>query len=243
MGNGVAGLFLNGASDNTIGGTADGTGNLISGNGNIVVQSDFRSGIVIFTNGGRRNVIQGNLIGTDASGTRSLGNGVSGSGAGIDIFGDTSGNTIGGVEEGARNVISGNFFSGVRISNAGDQGNVIQGNYIGTDISGTISLANGLSGIELGLAVGNTIGGTIPEARNLVSGNGTFGILLANSSGNLVQGNYVGVDITGTTTLGNVEGVRFQSSSSNTLGGTTAGARNLFSGNGGDGVRIIGSGA
>ena len=52
----------------------------------------------------------------------------------------------------------------------------------------------------------------------------------------MVQGNFIGTDVSGTTALGNRDGVYIQSSNGNTIGGTTAGARNVISGNNRDGV-------
>ncbi|MCH8063946.1 MAG: S8 family serine peptidase, partial [Chloroflexi bacterium] len=110
-------------------------------------------------------------------------------------------------------------------------GNVIEGNFLGTDVTGTVGLgsvglANGGSGVYIG-SPNNLIGGTSAAARNVISGN-RFGVRHAESTatGNLVQGNLIGTDLTGTAALGNTEGVHFQiSASNNTVGGTTPEAR------------------
>jgi CSLREA domain-containing protein len=83
-------------------------------------------------------------------------------------------------------------------------GNVIEGNFIGTDAAGTSDLGNEAAGVFLNPADGNLIGGLLPEARNLISGNGGSGVLFANGcSGNTVQGNYIGTDRNGLTALPN----------------------------------------
>ena len=66
------------------------------------------------------------------------------------------------------------------------------------------------------------------------------GILLEVSSGNLIEGNLIGTDVTGTANLGNASGVHVVQALGNTIGGIAAGARNVISGNGGNGVFING---
>src|SRR5207248_2866190 len=117
-------------------------------------------------------------------------------------------NTIGGTVAGARNVISGNYEDGVDISASS---NLVEGNYIGTDQNGTAKLGNdtfsdvGGGGVVLwGGAASNTIGGTTntpgTAAGNVISGN-YIGVNLSDSgtAGNLIQGNLVGTDKNGTT--------------------------------------------
>ena len=88
-------------------------------------------------------------------------------------------------------------------------GNVIEGNFIGTDVTGTVALGNKFFGVVIENAPNNTIGGTTVEARNIISGNGT-GISLGGpgATGNLVQGNFIGTDVTGTIAVGNGIGAR-----------------------------------
>ncbi len=86
----------------------------------------------------------------------------------------------------------------------------------------------------------NTIGGTTPGARNIISGNGANGIALGQSPGpNLIQGNFIGVSAAGGP-LGNTgHGVLLSVVSGvdgNTIGGTAAGAGNVIAFNGLDGV-------
>src|SRR5262249_17799157 len=134
------------------------------------------------------------------------------------------------------NVISGNSAAGIDIFLG--SGNTIQGNRIGTDAAGAVALPN-VIGILVG-AGANTIGGATAGAGNVISGNSTSGILLS-SGGNLVQGNYIGTDASGTAALGNFNGI-VASASNNTIGGTAAGAGNIISGNRNDGVLVMGLG-
>src|SRR5207244_4572724 len=107
-----------------------------------------------FRNGADGNLVQGNLIGTNAAGTQDLGN----TDEGLQI--DTMANTIGGLSAstaGARNIISGNDSNGVQLRATG---NLLQGNFIGTDISGAQPVRNTLNGVSIENASDNTIGGT-----------------------------------------------------------------------------------
>jgi len=188
-----------------------------------------RYGIRLSISGG--NIIEGNFIGTDVSGTSDLGN----TNDGVRI--ETSNNTIGGTVASARNVISGNNNDGVEINGSAASGNLVQGNFIGTDASGTTDLGNDVDGVRITGAPGNTIGGTASGARNVISGNNNDGVEINAAGGNLVQGNFIGTDAAGTGALGNsAHGVRVSSASNNTIGG--AGAGNVIAFNGGDGVFI-----
>src|SRR5262249_1498927 len=86
-------------------------------------------------------------------------------------------------------------------------GNVITGNFIGTNATGTAALPNGTNGLGAVIFVpglsNNTVGGTTPAARNLISGNVGIGIDIPGGSGTVVQGNLISTDITGTVALGN----------------------------------------
>ena len=129
---------------------------------------------------------------------------------------------------------------GIRLDTGG--GNTIQGNFIGTDPTGTISRAN-TAGVDIVNSPSNTIGGTTPAARNLISGNSTgIQIQSSPSTGNVVAGNFIGTTAAGTAGLGNSTGVTISDAPGNTIGGTTAGARNLISGNS-TGISLINAGA
>ena len=120
-----------------------------------------------------------------------------------------SNNVIGGTNLFARNLISANQNEGIQLAGIGSVGNVIIGNYLGTDVSGTNDLGNGRSGVEINGAPGNRVGGWSAGERNLISGNDFNGVLMvgAGSSSNVVVGNYLGTDVTGTGRLGNLRGV------------------------------------
>ena len=182
------------ASYATIGGTAAGAGNVISANGNF--------GVWISGAGATGNVVQGNMIGTDTSGTYAIGNGADG----VRIDSGAEGNTIGGSTAAAANVISGNWDNGVSIKGDYTESNVVEGNLIGTDVTGTFALANVGAGVFIGYGASyNTIGGVASGAGNLISGNTGDGVQLhgPGEEGNVVAGNLIGIDTTGELALGN----------------------------------------
>jgi titin len=216
-----AGVYIAGCS-NQVGGTSVGMGNVISGN--------TEQGVWIVGNAGNAagNVIQGNLIGVTAAGTVSLGNGVSsGASTGIGIS-TAANNVVGGTVAGAGNVISGNNGSGIFLVGATASGNLIQGNFIGTDRTGTVGLGNVFEGIYLEQASANQIGGTASGAGNVISGNHAQGVFLADASWNVIQGNSIGTKADGTSNLGNkLHNIELQSGAdNNVIGGTAAGAGN-----------------
>jgi CSLREA domain-containing protein len=226
-----------GASTNTIGGTTVGAGNLISGNGGI--------GIQVFSVSpdppSSGNTIQGNLIGTTASGTAALGNGSDG----INVF-DAPNTVIGGGAAGARNVISGNGSDGIEITGIGADAAQAKGNYIGLGSDGSTDVGNVGNGLLLseasvaGFLSGTAIGGTGAGEGNLVSGNGGDGIRIEGSrvENTTIEGNIVGLASDGATDRGNDgEGIDSAvAAGTTTIGGTTAAARNVISGNGGRGL-------
>ena len=183
----------------------------------------------------------GNYIGTNISGTHPLSN----SGGVFIGFGATN-NNIGGDTFGARNFISGNGIAGVIIQSNETMGNVVQGNYIGTDVSGTASLGNAVVGVVIHTeATNNIIGGDTPGARNLISGNGIAGVWIEDvgTSKNRVLGNYIGTDVSGTAGLGNLlYGIGIgHGASNNVIGGVTITVGNTIAFNDGDGVYVDGS--
>ena len=126
-------------------------------------------------------------------------------------------------------------------------GNLIEGNLIGTDKTGTIALGNAGEGIVITYAVSDTIGGTAAGAGNVISANAIGVWITDEASDILVQGNRIGTDITGTAALGNIlygvdiSGSYIAGSTGNTIGGTAAGSGNVISANDGDGVYDIDS--
>ncbi|MHB1557348.1 MAG: beta strand repeat-containing protein, partial [Isosphaeraceae bacterium] len=232
MGNGGDGVQVEGgALANTIGGTSSGSGNVISGNTG--------DGVALVDLGVRGNLVAGNLIGTDVTGTVALGNG----GAGVEASGDSA-DTIGGTLGGARNVISGNTGAGVLVDGSAS-GILVANNLIGTDINGTAALGNSAGGVVVSGGTGTTIGGDVALSSNLISGNAGDGIDVgAGASGTLIQGNNVGLDLTGTLPLGNAGvGILVDASPGATIGGTASGAGNIVAASEAAGVSIHGAAA
>lgn len=225
-------LIENGASLTSVGGTSTGAGNLISGN---------NEGIEITGATTTLNVVQGNLIGLNASGTGVIANDFDG----IHISLGAHHNTIGGIVVAASNVVSGNGASGIEVEGSGSDFNTIQGNSVGTDITGLVGLGNGNSGITLGSsAANNLIGGTDGGEGNVIASNGQSGIEINSSSSNTIQGNLIGIGADGITILGNTQhGIDLNSgSSSNLIGGVDEDAGNTIANNGLDGVSVDSSG-
>ncbi len=250
------GIGVDWLSGDLIGGTAPGAGNLISGNIYGVNAVDYAG----------PSTIQGNLIGTDITGTGSLGNGIGVSGSSI---------TIGGTTASARNIIAGNGHDIYADTS------LVEGNFIGTDVSGEIALSMGSGSIfnSTGLTVignvianqsdlavylinscvfqgnmiqtnkegtrklstggngdtaiqpqgaNNTIGGTAPGQGNLICG--YVYLVFSGTTGNVIQGNKIGTDITGENVIGPGAVVLQDGPSHNTIGGTAPGAGNLLLG-------------
>lgn len=222
-------IWLKAGQDNIIGGAKEAEGNILSSNQNVGIQID-----------GSANVVQGNYIGTDPTGTEARPNGMEG----IWISTNATDNLIGGSSPGESNVISGNELFGVGISGAGATGNVVKGNLIGVDASGEKALPN-LYGIVLSIGTrGNTIGGTSPGEANVISGNQSGGGLVRGpgTSNNLIVGNYIGTDATGQKDLGNGTGIwLLDGAVGNVIGGPEAGEGNVIAHSGIDGVLVEGT--
>jgi hypothetical protein len=207
-----------------LGGSTPGAGNLISGNISLFGNQSFLWGDC------SGSVVQGNYFGTDISGRTNVGNGL----AGLDISG--SGLVL----------VKSNLFCG-----GGNHGGIfcslflaspsnrVEGNFIGTDITGTRVIPNGPSSIVIDfIGVGNVIGGTNAAARNLISGGG-YGIAIKGQS-NIIQGNFIGTQINGTSPLTNFfDGVLVQGSL-NQIGGTGPGQGNTIAFSIGSGVNVSG---
>ncbi len=121
-------------------------------------------------------------------------------------------------------------------------GTTITGNLIGTSASGLSALANSQNGISL-VGSGATVGGTLAASRNIISGNSGYGVSLVGVSviGNTVLGNYIGLNKNGDAAVPNANDGIAITSPNNTIGGTSAGARNVISGNALAGVLISGN--
>ena len=167
FGNTLDGVHLSNSSNTTVGGMAAGARNVVSGNedNGVVI-----AGSVIATS----NKVQGNLVGTDATGRSDLGNGE------VGVLVVTPRNFVGGTAAGARNVVSGNGGVGVSLLGAGADDNTVQGNFIGTDADGEVSPNNlgNFHGVFVSEGSGNTIGGTVPAAANVISGNANHGVMV-----------------------------------------------------------------
>lgn len=219
--NGV-GIDISSSSNDTIGGTVSGAGNLISGN--------VSDGIAL--GDGDNTLMQGNYIGTDVTGRKALGNGI-----GL-LWSGASYATIGGTTAAARNIISGNTNGGMNSFVLGSGYEVIQGNYVGVDVTGVNALPNEGGGIRIAGPTNNTIGGTVAGAGNVISANTGDGIdfTVGPADGTVVEGNFIGTDATGTLNLGNSgEGVNLWSNNV-TIGGTVAGAGNIIADNKSNGI-------
>ncbi len=228
LGNGNDGVHVRDSANTTIGGTIGSEGNLLSGN-----QDD---GIGI--NNSTGTIIQGNLIGTDFTGTLALGN----TDEGITIRNGSTGTIVGGSSPQDRNIISGNLDSGVRVADATVSNDTILGNYIGTDINGNLDLGNAGNGVLVELGASDlTIGGTGTDDGNVISGNELDGVLILDSNQVTIEGNRIGTNAAGTADVGNTrDGIRIDNSSNIQIGGTTGGADNLISGNDNHGIHLLG---
>lgn len=134
-------------------------GNVISGNDDSGIQAS-----------GSGHVIAGNLIGVDATGTNRLSNRIRG------LRAESERMTIGGAAPGAGNVIAGNDGDGIYTPGSGGRSNVIAGNWIGTDTTGTLNLGNAGCGIRISSARSDSIG------NNVIAFNGESGIALVSAA-------------------------------------------------------------
>jgi parallel beta-helix repeat protein len=232
LGNSVTGIRI--ATGVIVGGPNSADRNVISGS----------LGIGVYINGASNCTIQGNYIGTDVTGTLPVGNG----NAGILIV---AANTV----TSANNLIQGNLISangtGIKLGSAyRNPSNTVNntrvyGNLIGTDVTGQNALGNERQGVWL-MNGSNFVGGALASQRNIISGNHENGINITDFGlGNFVQGNYIGLDITGTRAIGNGQNgvligasAAVQLANNNTIGGYNAGEGNVISGNRLDGVKV-----
>lgn len=187
IGNGRKGIEIITTSDTLIGGAMSGEGNVISGNG--------KNGVLI-RNDASNNRLEGNTIGSDPSHMVAIPNP-----QGI-VINDSPDNIIGGTAPGAGNFIAGNISGGIRLIKLGATGTLIQGNQIGDPASGVANV-NGV--FIAGNAHHNTIGGTDPDAANVIAGNSGRGVWVTAKAGkgNAIQQNMIyangslGIDLNG----------------------------------------------
>jgi len=237
------GVRISGSANNVIGGDTAASRNVISGNTNVGVvingpTPDSSAGFNLQT------VVRNNFIGVDPGGTVIRGNG----GNGISIT-NAQLNTV------ASNLVSGNGGEGIAIYGFRSTGNIIQGNYVGTNAPGTAAIGNTNSGIYLRRAgqnsiVGNVVSGNTGFAGIALCGTPTFcgggedTGLSSDASGNAIRGNIVGLTAAGTDPLRNAGyGVSLDGAPNTIIGGTAAGDPNVISSNGPAGVVIFGEGA
>lgn len=131
-----------------------------------------------------------------------------------------------------------NRFAGAAIFIISGTGNRIEGNFIGTDPTGTLGRSNSESIDIEGVGRKNTIGGVTPDKRNLISGNNSSAVEIQGKGGNKVQGNLIGVQRDGISPLTNsLSGVSVESDN-NLIGGGTPEAANTIAFNTRAGVAI-----
>ena len=217
-----------GGSGHTIGGSAPAARNLLAACQEAVSVTGAASG----------NTIEGNLMGLTAAGDALLTPACNSTTYTISLTG--TGHTV------RNNVVAGGS-NGLNVSGSGD---TFLGNFIGTDVTGTVPFGPD----EHGFAVDGTnhvIGGTGPEDGNIVAGAGFYNGLELSGSGHIVYGNFIGTDRTGTIDLGNLHAGIVGIGSDLTIGGTSPGQGNTIAFNSksgysgvlvqGQGVRIRGN--
>lgn len=234
FGNATGVLIRSGAKQNVIGGASGNERNIVSGNA---------TGVFIWDVGTNQNKVVGNFIGTNISGTKAISNGDDG----VNIGNGAQNNIIGGATPSERNIISGNGDDGFTIQDEGTEGNRIIGNFIGTDVTGSVAISNTNNGILVINGPSRTvIGGEIAGSGNVISGNGYQGILIRDpgTTETKVIGNIIGLDATGMNKLGNHNNGIFiiAGANNNFVGGETQSARNIIANNGFNGISIINTG-
>ena len=215
LGNGDDGLEGDNLQGFIIGGPNLADRNIFSGNMN--------DGMTLFNS--PSVVIENNIFGLGIDGVLLIPNSFDG----FDVIGCDNGIV-------RDNIISGNLDLGLNLVSPNM---VVEGNKIGTDISGTIAKGNGDDGIRI-TGGNNTIGGTDSSQRNIISANGDNGIKFDNSlPGNVVIGNFIGLDESGTVQMNNaLHGIRIEDSPNVTIGSVDPSGRNVITSNI-DGIRII----
>lgn len=220
-------VYISGGQSNVIGGLAASERNVISSNTDIGVRLESAACSNI--------LIAGNFIGTSPDGLSAWPNRLNG----INLH-DCPAITVRGTAL-APQVISGNGNGGIGLSGSNAKGDLIVGNFIGVDVTGTQRLANITSGISIDGGAGATIGGTNAGERNVISGNSEYGVYIWNgSTGNVIQVNFIGLASDGFRAISNrLDGIAILDSSSNVVGG--AGRGNFIGGNRSAGVTISGT--
>ncbi len=235
--NAMDGILVTGGLPTLIGTDGDGKSDLLEGN---VISGNTKNGIWLSNADGSR--IAGNLIGLSADGSRAVGNNHSG----IWICNGSQGNLVGTNDDGVsdeaeRNIISGNELQGVSIGGIQSDANRVLGNYIGTNAAGLLSIPNRHNGVMLyDQASRNSIGGSSPLRRNIVSGNIGWGVeIKTNANNNFILGNWIGPVGDGLHSVGNSEGgISIVEASNNMIGQGINESSNSIIGNGKVGIQV-----
>lgn len=228
--NAVHGLVVSNSAWNVIGGTDALTRNVIVTSG--------RNGIHIEGPAASHNQVLGNIVGMDWTGTVKIG--VRGSGI---VVSNAPSNVIGGTAPGAGNLSAWNWFDGLVIAGNSACFNLVQGNLVGTDITGMVGAGSSGNGITIRDAPSNTVGGLAFEAANVIAHHSGSGVAIKGNAAqfNVIQGNFIGTDRSGTISMPNwLGGVNCSGTVNNTVGGLTAKAGNTIAFNRLGGVVVDG---
>ena len=214
-------------SNNHVGGTDPADHNVIVGGGS-------GGGAAIDLEVGGFNVIQGNHVGVNAAGTATLTANPLPS-YGISMSAAAHDNLIGGPTPGARNVV---FANAPLLLGSGSHNNTIQGNYIGTDATGTVGFGASVGIFSNNAPHDDLIGGSAAGAGNVISGNIVGIVFTDGAAAHTVMGNRIGTDPTGLLPVPNsARGIEIQSpSAGSVIGGVNPGEGNTIAFNGGPGI-------
>jgi hypothetical protein len=231
----VYGIDIEGSTNVTIGGTSPAQRNVISGN------SFYQISFGCLSAGGTGHVVAGNFIGPDATGTAAP-TPVQVNVRGMGFCFSVDHVTVGGATAAERNVVSANLGNGIGISSGegsiGVHDIVVKGNYIGTDLTGTLPLGN-----FYGIGV-NSPGNSILD--NVIAASTADGVYVSDADGTIIRGNFIGTDPTSTRRLGNAFNGIHIIANNVLVGGLGDGDANVIAYNGtitpgtGNGVRLEG---
>lgn len=217
LGNGLNGVELVDANGAQVGDGTAGATNVISSN---TAGGGLSNGVYLHGGMSNMNQVSGNIIGLASNGTTVLGNGANG------VLNDCPNTLIGGPTPLARNIISGNLESGIRVESQSFNC-FITGNYIGLDVNGTLDRGNGNEGVWLAGGFNNSLGGPMPGEGNVISGNQFSGAKVSGGNGQVVGANLIGLNASGMGAIPNsADGVRVSGGAGihvflNTIAGNT----------------------
>ena len=251
------------SANNLIGGSSPAARNLVSGNAQNGVRVTAKNTGTTVVNSGAGTTVTNNLIGTTRTGLAALANGTGG------VIVLVPNVTVGGTTPALRNVIAGNNSTGVNafaLTTGSPQqlvaepsGLIVQGNYIGVGADGLTRVANNGNGVFssgagaiIGGSTGTTPGGACTGACNVIAGNSiginlggsndnTNQLQLSKASGSIVEGNFIGLGVDGTTVVNNTNVGVFVTAPGVRIGGTLAAQRNVIGGNSNTGINITAS--